>query len=321
MYNLLMVGKAGYWDEEGVKSFEVSRFLEYTPEAISAEFPINSKETIAAITQLPTLFVYEFQTGSPHDDENNIPYARVGKLLEVRRRTRELHFTYEFNQNIDPIRMDGIADLAWNLDIDVKGGENHRTHWAIKDIDLLSVLKEDGLLKEIGQTVMKSDGQLLGSHTQDSGPTQSKPKVFIVHGRDDGVKNEVARWISRIGLEDVILHEQASIGRTLNTKFQEVADEAAFALIIMTPDDIGGLVAGPQAHRARQNVIFELGYFLGKLGPRRVVALVTDQGLEKPSDYEGVVYVSHDKSGAWKLALAREFTALGIKFDASRSFS
>lgn len=141
------------------------------------------------------------------------------------------------------------------------------------------------------------------------------PKVFIVHGRDDAPKYELAHFLSRIGLEPVILHEVYNAGRTIITKFQEVASQVEFAIVLMTPDDVGGLKDGTLRHRARQNVIFELGFFLGKLSPSRVCALVKGD-LETPSDYDGVVFVPFDDHGGWKVNLMREFKAAGIPYDA-----
>jgi predicted nucleotide-binding protein len=69
--------------------------------------------------------------------------------------------------------------------------------------------------------------------------------------------------------------------------------------------------------RGRQNVIFELGFFFGKLGRQRVTVLL-EKGVEKPSDIEGLVYITLDASGALKYALAREFEATGISVNQSR---
>jgi predicted nucleotide-binding protein len=81
----------------------------------------------------------------------------------------------------------------------------------------------------------------------------------------------------------------------------------------MTPDDEGRKIGASYQHRARQNVVFELGFFIGALGPERVVALVKGQ-VERPSDFDGVVYISLDSDG-WKQALARELEAAGFGID------
>jgi hypothetical protein len=149
--------------------------------------------------------------------------------------------------------------------------------------------------------------------------TGSKPKIFIVHGRDDATKNDVARFIAQLELDAVILHEQTNRGRTLTTKFVEVASEATFAVVLITPDDVGGLSKDALRPRARQNVIFELGYFIGLLGPEKVCALVAGT-VERPSDFEAVVYVPYGANTGWRADLARELRGAGIKFDPGKVF-
>ncbi len=143
-------------------------------------------------------------------------------------------------------------------------------------------------------------------------------RIFIVHGRDTtNARSEVARFLERIGLEAIILHERPNKGRTIITKFQEEATNVAFAVVLMTPDDEGGLVGETPKKRARQNVVFELGFFIGKFGAANVVTLV-QEGLERPSDIDGVVYVTYDSAGAWKQRLALELTAASIKVDLAK---
>lgn len=116
--------------------------------------------------------------------------------------------------------------------------------------------------------------------------------------------------------------DQPNIGRTLYAKFIERAEQAAYAVVIMTPDDIGGLAGTPTDRlrpRARQNVIFELGFFVGKLGPNRVCALLAGD-VEKPSDFEAVVYISYGANTNWRNDLARELRAASIDFDHSKVF-
>ncbi len=139
-------------------------------------------------------------------------------------------------------------------------------------------------------------------------------RVFVVHGRNEGVKQAVARALEQLDLEAIILHEQADEGRTLIEKFEDHGGEAVFAVILMTGDDRGGPVAAaPESSRprARQTVVLELGYFRGILGKRRVCVLF-EPDVEMPSDYAGVLYKKLDEAGAWRLELARELRAAGI---------
>jgi len=140
-------------------------------------------------------------------------------------------------------------------------------------------------------------------------------KIFVVHGRDGEPREAVARFLQKLGLEPVILHEQPNKGRALITKFNDVASDIGFAIILMTPDDVGGLDESEQHRRARQNVIFELGFFIGKLGNERVAALVSNE-VERPSDFEGVVYIPIE--GDWRLPLCKELREAGYDIDVNK---
>lgn len=141
-------------------------------------------------------------------------------------------------------------------------------------------------------------------------------KVFIVHGHDDGSREMVARFLERIGLEAIILHEQASQGRTVIEKVVAHGN-VGFAVVLLTPDDEGCAKGGEPEPRARQNVLLELGYFIGRLGRDKVCALKRGT-LEIPSDFAGVVWETMDSSGGWKQALARELVAAGHSIDWNR---
>lgn len=149
-----------------------------------------------------------------------------------------------------------------------------------------------------------------------SGRASTGSSVFIVHGRDEARKHEVARFLARCtAQEPVILHEQANEGRTVLEKFEDHASAAAYAVVIATPDDRGRAAdESDERERARQNVIFELGFFFGALG-RKKVALLYAEGVERPSDVEGLVRIELDDAGAWKMLLARELDAAGVGVD------
>lgn len=149
-------------------------------------------------------------------------------------------------------------------------------------------------------------------------------KVFIVHGREHGLKEATARLVERLGYEAVILHERPNRGRTVIEKFEQEAN-AAFAVVLLTPDDEGRLRAeGDKSNelvaRARQNVVWEFGYFSGALGRARVAALVADGELEQPSDLQGVIYipVATVEDMGWRIALAREMRAAGLDVDLNK---
>lgn len=143
--------------------------------------------------------------------------------------------------------------------------------------------------------------------------TRNKRKVFIVHGRDNEAKQEVARFVAGLGLEPIILHEQASSGLTIIEKIERYTNDADFALVLYTACDQGRGFheknIAPQ-NRARQNVVFEHGYLMAKLGRENVCALVKGT-IETPNDINGVVYVSLDDFGGWKNSVATELRACG----------
>lgn len=147
-------------------------------------------------------------------------------------------------------------------------------------------------------------------------PTQQGRDIFIVHGHDDAAKHEVARFIDKLGLQPIILHEQADRGRTIIEKFEAHSSDVGFAVVLLTPDDVGYPKGDPSKakSRARQNVVLELGFFLGTLGRARVCALRKGD-IEIPNDYEGVLYKLMDDGGGWKLALAKEIKEAGIEVD------
>ena len=145
---------------------------------------------------------------------------------------------------------------------------------------------------------------------------EHRSKVFVVHGHDEGASEGVARFLEKIGLDAIVLREQPDRGRTVIEKFEACARKVGFAVVLLTPDDLGGAAStADQMARARQNVIFELGYFAGSLGRGRACLLRKGQ-VEIPSDLFGVIYTDFDHpSEGWKVKLARELKAAEFDFD------
>ncbi|OBF65863.1 hypothetical protein A5753_00770 [Mycobacterium sp. 852002-51971_SCH5477799-a] len=143
-----------------------------------------------------------------------------------------------------------------------------------------------------------------------------KTEIFIVHGRNSERKETVARFVRNLtNIEPIILHEQVSGGSTILEKLEKYAATAGFAIILATGDDVGRAATDADDRpRARQNVVFEMGYFFALLGRDRVVMLY-DDGVETPSDLDGLVYVEVDARGAWKIDLTREIEAAGFTVD------
>lgn len=148
-------------------------------------------------------------------------------------------------------------------------------------------------------------------------------KVFIVHGHNEEMKQTIARFLEKFSLQPIILHEQPNQGRTIIEKFSDYSD-VGYAIILLSADDLAYLKDGNPENakfRARQNVILELGYFLGKLGRDKVVAIF-EQGkdIEIPSDFSGVLYLGYSGDDSWKLALVKELKASGFKIDLNNLF-
>ena len=140
-------------------------------------------------------------------------------------------------------------------------------------------------------------------------------QCFIVHGHDEGARESVARFVEPLGLEAIILHEQANKSQTIIDKLERYR-EVAYAVVLLTPDDLGAKVAdeGKLRPQARQNVILELGFFIAALGRERVAALVKGE-IEQPSDYHGVTYIRFDDADGWKGKLGRELSDAGFDID------
>jgi len=183
-------------------------------------------------------------------------------------------------------------------------------------LNLLDTMKEELVLFGPAEAAVEQKGmQEVGS-----GELVSKG-VFIVHGHDEEMKQSVARMLEKLGLKAIILHEQPNKGRTIIEKFEEYGSVASFAIVLLSPDDhVTEKEQDPSGarSRARQNVILELGFFLGKLGRERVAVIYRqEKGFEMPSDYSGVVYIPFDKEGAWQLKITKELKTAGYDVDAN----
>ncbi len=167
--------------------------------------------------------------------------------------------------------------------------------------------------------------ELLKSSVADSEkPTVSKVKnlslseVFIVHGHDELAKSKTARFIEKLGLTPIILHEQINSGKTIIEKIEEFSN-VGFGVVLYTPCDTGSKKGDEKntKDRARQNVVFEHGYLIGKIGRENVSALVKGD-IEVPNDISGVVYVKMDDDDSWQLKIAKELRNSGYNIDLNR---
>jgi len=154
---------------------------------------------------------------------------------------------------------------------------------------------------------------------QKQGKKTFERKAFIVHGHADATKLRTARFLEKLEFTAVILQEQANGGKTIIEKLEHFTD-VGFGIVLYTPDDVGEAVAKKDQlqPRARQNVVFEHGLLIGKLGRDRVFPLVTDHSVELPGDISGMVYLSDN---GWEIQLAKEIKALGYEVDFNTLFA
>ena len=149
--------------------------------------------------------------------------------------------------------------------------------------------------------------------------TNSK-RVFVVHGHDEELRLKVENFIFRLGLEPIVLFKEPSEGKTIIEKIEKEANDACFAIVLYTACDLGNdkqevKTISDLNKRARQNVVFEHGYLLCKLGRSHVCALVED-GVETPGDMDGVVYIR--LSDNWKKQVLKELIAAGVRVDVDK---
>lgn len=350
-YNLIVSSEAGHWDQ-GEGSTPKSRFLYCSVEPVTGRFtPLNDAVEMS-LKQFPAIFACE--TGA---EPTTAAYVGHITKVEHRSQAYYLHFERDHSIDPIPqaklLEMAEALDIAKPH----RGlGDLDSTHWSVKQADLYRVLWRNHLVRERDPSNGSIDVAAVlasvepvqfrpsfadqvatsrPSHSFDtpvSNPAsgfaastrvpaqsaQQSRRVFIVHGHNVAVREEVARFVATIGLDPVILHEQTNEGRTILAKFQDEAAKAAYAIVLLTGDDRGGIAAADPAAlqpRARQNVVFEFGFFAGSLGLKKVCALV-DGPVENPSDIDGLLYVS--LAGDWKLQVAREMRAAGLPVDPAR---
>lgn len=148
--------------------------------------------------------------------------------------------------------------------------------------------------------------------------TTNSKKVFIVHGHDHALRNEVELFVKQLEFEPIVLFKEPNLGDTVIEKLFRNTGDASFAIVLYTKCDEGKAVEEDSLKpRARQNVVFEHGLMCGLLGRKRVVALVED-GVEIPSDLSGFVYIPLDEAKRWQFDVAREMKAAGLDVDLNK---
>lgn len=146
---------------------------------------------------------------------------------------------------------------------------------------------------------------------------QNKNTVFIVHGHDEGLKYKIKNLLTTLELDPIILHEKISRNDTIIEKLEYYGSKACAAVVLFTPDDFGqAKTEEERKERARQNVVFEAGFFIGLLGRKNVILVLSDDSIELPGDLKGIVYTK-DSS---ELDISRELKGMGLNVDLNKLF-
>lgn len=228
---------------------------------------------------------------------------RVRNILNVTKSNRYVNIDAPLNMGGQHIVQGGncldlIFDAPFNLNV---------SHYVYDAIDsALGVLSDNDFEYPKKQMI---------ENERNEQPKIKSNKVFIVHGHDTNVRNEVELFIRSIGYEPIILCKRADKGDTIIEKIEREAKDVCFAIVIYTSCDLGkDKTANDLKPRARQNVVFEHGFMCAHLGRERVCALL-EGGVEQPGDLQGVIYKSLDADGVWKYRIADEMKAIGLEVD------
>lgn len=184
------------------------------------------------------------------------------------------------------------------------------------DNQTLLTMCNEGL--EIAKQNFKSILEEMNDNKQEKHNIQTaniKDKIFIVHGHDENFKYKTAHFLNKLGLSPIILQEQTNMGDTVIEKLEKAGQQAKAAIILFTPDDVGRAISEQtERERARQNVVFEAGYFIGLLGRKNTLIIKSNEKIEMPSDLEGIAY-DNDTS---EYKIARELHDMGIDIDLNK---
>ena len=266
------------------------------------------------------------------DDLNELPHRDEEKLDYFRSRAKMVIREIFGNSDAAKQYIDDISKIEFNAYPSYKLVPSY--HHGLVPTQIIETKKRElnlpteqekdtawnsGKVKMLNTLKIMLDESKLEDNKMREDPQQNQ--VFVVHGHDEGMKESVARALGKLGLEPIILHEQPNRGRTIIEKFEDFS-VINFAIVLLSPDDMGCSKSdypGAANPRARQNVIFELGYFIGKLGRNRVAAILRGEDTEKPSDIDGIAYISYDSS-EWKSSLAMELKACGYDIDMNKLY-
>ncbi len=257
------------------------------------------------------------------------PFDGWVSVAPTRTRTHNRVMPPKFNGSLD-----GLKDKLLLAGIEGEWQEMANGNWQLKGVEGANInwSSTKGTIWCDGKAAPKAAieekiGKALGTQFEPQGANSRgaaviSRKVFVVYGHDEKAKTELEAMLRRWNLDPLILDQLTSGGQTIIEKLEAARGQATFAVILATPDDEGNRRDHPEekAYRARQNVVLELGMMLAVLGRSKVaVVLKTDVAMERPSDIQGLIYVSYkDDLKEAALTLAKEIDAQGIKIDLSK---
>ncbi len=263
----------------------------------------KSREKIELLKEQGERFTYEnFSTKGEYGYPNAFVAEWTAWRVRVNGAIKAL-----FGETSAPFKMVEKADTARLIGFGREKFENVKSHYLGALQAALEVLENDTF------------GELLQQETAIA-PKDLTNKIFVVHGHDDAAKAELEIILREMGLEPIVLHRQADEGQTIIEKFEAHAD-VGYAFILLTPDEIAYVVGEDgkpdderhKEYRARPNVIWEFGYFVGRLTRKRTCCLYRG-GVTLPSDLNGLIYKKFNHSvEEVGYAIRKELTKAGYK--------
>jgi predicted nucleotide-binding protein len=249
---------------------------------------------------------------------NNSVFHLKKVVRDIKNYNKDWRYTDVFEKFV--LILNNCSKILELPDFQFENFHYSNTGKTINDIGYESLLTHISILEDMLPTILNSQDHL-SKINEDVVIRQDRKKVFIVHGRDKTALLETESILNRIGLEPVVLNRMVNSGLTLMEKFEKYS-EVKYAIVLLTPDDIGALneIAPLESlgfkYRARQNVLFELGFFYGKLG-RSNVCCILKSNVEKPSDIDGIAYLHYNLSiDEVEYSLLRELKEAKIEFQA-----
>jgi predicted nucleotide-binding protein len=249
----------------------------------------------------------QFQPGNTHD----AAYEALEKSIQEALERSFGRGTNDYDRYLNAATLDHGP-----VSIDFLGrGSTRDTRKYIAEGKASAIATLKGAIKTLEERIADEEFNA-ENHKPSVQPARNTDSIFIDHGHDGEVKQSVARFVENLGLTAVILDEQASQGMTIIEKLERHTD-VGYAIVLLTPDDVGGKSADDLRRRPRQNVVLELGLFVGRLGRDRVCAVVRGKDIELPSDIQGLVWTEYE--GDWKFKEAKELKAAGYDIDMNKA--